>query len=463
MGSSPVTATTSVRRFFTETVPLSSDEVLGVAFSGGRDSLALLLLLREILGPQRLVALHVDHAVEGSSGRAELARALARRSGIPFVARRVDIDELKPRKENWEAAARRLRYQALAELADSSATTWIATAHHLSDQIETLLQRIRQGTDWMGLAGIRRQHGRWLRPALHLTRQELHRTLAGSGCLALEDKSNRSLERQRARHRHAVLPALTTAEAPADAAAFADAFGRLAQSAEGARSQLLGRPPVLETVTPGTALARFAFWLSATQSGVPPPGRKALSRGQGSPRQPSRNDGAQPRARFHGRGGVLWSGTSPVAANGERTPPQSFSYSFEGPGECDIPEIGLRLSLHPAPAAEWMFQGSAAAAGLVFAREFHGSGSSAGERGPVVEVRSRRSGDRLRVLGMKGSRRLKDLLIDRKIPAAERDRIPLLCHQGNIAWVPGVTVGELFRLRDETACWIASLRPMGDD
>jgi tRNA(Ile)-lysidine synthetase-like protein len=63
-----------------------------------------------------------------------------------------------------------------------------------------------------------------------------------------------------------------------------------------------------------------------------------------------------------------------------------------------------------------------------------------------VVVRSRRPGDRLRPLGAPGTRKLKDVLIDRGVPRRERDRLPLLCVGGRIAWVPGVTVDEAFRL-----------------
>lgn len=91
---------------------------------------------------------------------------------------------------------------------------------------------------------------------------------------------------------------------------------------------------------------------------------------------------------------------------------------------------------------------------------------------PVVtplEVRNRRPGDRFRPLGAPGMRALKDLLIDRKVPRGERDRIPLLVVGGRIAWVPGVTIAEAFRLADEPPageCWIAEWRtnpmPSGD-
>lgn len=76
----------------------------------------------------------------------------------------------------------------------------------------------------------------------------------------------------------------------------------------------------------------------------------------------------------------------------------------------------------------------------------------------VVTARNRRPGDRLRPLGGPGERKLKDLLIDRGIPARERDRLPIVEIGGRIAWVPGVTIDERFRLPAGTeVAWVVEL------
>ena len=80
------------------------------------------------------------------------------------------------------------------------------------------------------------------------------------------------------------------------------------------------------------------------------------------------------------------------------------------------------------------------------------------------EVRNRRPGDRIHPLGAPGMRRLKDLLIDQKVPRAERDSLPLLLVDGAVAWVPGITVAERFRLQDESTPWVVEWldNPPGD-
>jgi len=77
-----------------------------------------------------------------------------------------------------------------------------------------------------------------------------------------------------------------------------------------------------------------------------------------------------------------------------------------------------------------------------------------------VIVRSRRAGDRVRPLGCAYSRRLKEVLIDRRIPRWDRGQIPLLEVNSQLAWVPGVTIDDTFRVGEGTQAWIAELEPI---
>jgi len=78
-----------------------------------------------------------------------------------------------------------------------------------------------------------------------------------------------------------------------------------------------------------------------------------------------------------------------------------------------------------------------------------------------MTIRNRRAGDRLRPLGAPGRRRLKDVLIDHKMPREERDLLPLLLWRDRIAWVPGVTIDEAFRFTAGGPLWVAELEPIG--
>ena len=95
-----------------------------------------------------------------------------------------------------------------------------------------------------------------------------------------------------------------------------------------------------------------------------------------------------------------------------------------------------------------MFRGEAGRAGMALP-----------EPPGLATVRNRRPGDRIRPLGSAGERKLKELLIDRRVPAEARDRLPLLEIGGRIAWIPGVAVDESFRLTDRPDCWVAEILP----
>jgi tRNA(Ile)-lysidine synthetase-like protein len=124
------------------------------------------------------------------------------------------------------------------------------------------------------------------------------------------------------------------------------------------------------------------------------------------------------------------------------------TYTLEVPGELAIPELAVTIRVSRQPVAAWMLRGAPLRAGLALPLPDSG-------RPGRVTVRNRRPGDRLRPLGAPGSRKLKDVLIDRGVPRWQRDRLPLLCWAGEIAWVPGITIDHRFRLTGEpTACLV---------
>jgi tRNA(Ile)-lysidine synthase len=117
------------------------------------------------------------------------------------------------------------------------------------------------------------------------------------------------------------------------------------------------------------------------------------------------------------------------------------------PGEVELPELGLIVRIRRSGVEPWMLRGAPDRAALALAAV----------AAPVATVRSRRPGDRLRPLGGPGERKLKELLIDRRIPADGRDRLPILEIDGRIAWVPGVTIDDRFRLAGDGECWLVEL------
>lgn len=428
-----------------------------LAFSGGGDSTALALGLAE-LAPRHGLAVelfHVDHALDPASGeRAAAAAAIAAQIGLPFNVERHPVPDAARRREGTEAAARRVRYAALEAFRARIGAERILTAHHRDDQVETLLLRLAAGSGLAGLAGIQRRRGALLRPLLDLDRATLDAYVAARGIVALEDPTNLDLANERNRVRHRLLPFLLAQEPGLGSAlaAVGAAAGRarsildirleklLVKEVGGSRHRL----EIATLISLPEPLPLLALNLLESSAGREAPGSTRSKRE--ILRQLAAASHGDLEAPAAGGDGLFWRASGGFLSLAPRTPAvAAFSYILQGPGEVDVPEIGGRIRLSRQPFAPWMRTGERRRAALAF------SGTAEPRRG---EIRNRRPGDRIQPLGAPGMRRLKELLIDHKVPRAERDRLPLLLVEGAIAWVPGITVADRFRLEDESAPWV---------
>jgi len=184
-------------------------QTVGVAVSGGADSVCLLHVLRE-LAPQwdlRLHVLHVNHHLRGaeSDADAEFVRRLAAEFGFPFTGR----DAAIAAGDNLEQAAREARISFFREMIASLPVARVATGHTRSDQAETVLFRFLRGAGSAGLAAIRPVTAEGLvRPLLEVARAEILDFLRQRGIPWCEDSTNRSPVFARNRIRHHLLPQL---------------------------------------------------------------------------------------------------------------------------------------------------------------------------------------------------------------------------------------------------------------
>ncbi len=358
--------------------------------------------------------------------------------------------------ESAEAAGRRARYAVLERTRRELGARWIATAHHRDDQAETVLLRLLFGSGVEGLAGVRPVHGAVVRPLLALPRAELLAALAAAGLAAVDDPTNRDLAVPRNRVRHRLLPALA-----ADDPEIAGRLARLAARARGAAGGidhvLSGVVAAATTEVEGIAVARGAF--EALPAGLRPFALARLHRQAGAPYPASEAARAELLRQLSGRrraacdcgGGWRWEIAGDLLIlrrpDGARERVGDFTYTLEVPGELEIPEIAVRVRLSRAAVEPWMFTGSADRAGLALPLM----------EGDLVTIRNRRPGDRIHPLGARGSRRLKEVLIDRRVPRHVRERLPLLVVGERIAWAPGVTIDQRFRLAGEATAWVAEV------
>lgn len=440
------------------------DRVL-LAVSGGTDSVAMTWVLRDLerTARWRVVGLvHVNHGLRGreSDEDERFCRDLASRLDLPIVVKAVDVRErARERRQSIEAAARGARYAVFEAASVELGATRVATAHTRDDQAETVLLRLFRGAGARGLSAIRPRRGIYVRPLLDVSRRDVRADLERRGEVAREDSSNLDLTIPRNRLRRTVLPAIVAdwpgavralarfAELSADDEQFLTATASEVASAValpplGGVQRIDGRG--LNQLPP--ALARRIVRQLIEGAGATPKladvdAVRALSRsGKGSGHLDL--DGVA----IQKEGAVLWFGPAETGGG-----PEGFEYTLDVPGAVTVVETGATIcaSLKREPAVRPILGEPVSAAAL-----------QAEVVALPLTVRSRRPGDRLRPLGSPGSRKLQDVLVDRKVPRIARDRVPLVVDRsGRIVWVVGHAIADECRVtRPESGMVILELK-----
>lgn len=363
------------------------------AVSGGADSMALLFAMYLLQNKLhiRLSAAHFNHNLRGEESQRDEAfvRQFCESYGIPL---HVGSGIITPGKKGLEAAAREARYRFFATLPGK-----IATAHTCDDNAETILMHLVRGTGLKGLGGISPVSGQLIRPMLTCSRQDVEDFLAEYSIRHIEDSSNSTDDFLRNRMRHHVLP-LLKAENP-----------RLAQNLSAMAMGLRQDEAVLE------GLSAQADTVTALRQLPPALRTRALVRllkGFGIP---------EPEKRHISLAESLVFSDNPSA-------------SANFPGGITLIRVYDRLDILPADLGSWSMTVSPAQALENDVLTF--TVCPAGR----VYLRTRQPGDAIRLPG--GTRSLKKLLIDRKIPAHLRDTLPILCDDLGILAVATIGVNQ---------------------
>ena len=380
------------------------------AISGGSDSVALLFalyLLKDKLDIQ-LEAAHFNHHLRGEESDRDEAfvRAFCDRYDIPLS---VGSGVVTAGKKGLEAAARDARYAFLRTLPGK-----IATAHTADDNAETILMHLIRGTGLKGLGGIMPVNGNVIRPMLTITRAEVEAFLEEWCLSCIEDSSNGEDAFLRNRIRHHVIP-LLKAENPRLAENVSAMALRLRQD-EACLSGLADfeeLPPVdnLKTMHPAVRSRCLEAFLK--RSGVREPEQSHIAAAE------ALVFSAKPSAQAEFPGGIT---IGRVYNRLEKLENASgmIPVILSCPGETEIP--GYRVVCTPADTP--------------VQTESAFTVNPSGE----IFIRSRQSGDSIRLHG--GTKSLKKLFIDRKIPAHERQQIPVVCDACGILGVYSIGVNR---------------------
>lgn len=188
---------------------LNASDLYIVALSGGADSVALLLLLKD--AGFNVHAAHCNFHLRGteSDGDELFCERLCSAENIPFHRAHFDTREYAElHKVSIEMAARELRYRWFEQLREDVGAAGICVAHHRDDSVETIILNMVRGTGVRGLTGIRPRNGHILRPLLCVSRAEIERYLAERGQEYVTDSTNLEDEATRNKVRHHVIPEL---------------------------------------------------------------------------------------------------------------------------------------------------------------------------------------------------------------------------------------------------------------
>ena len=395
-----------LRAFLKEQALLSPGDRVIAAVSGGADSVAMLFalyLLRDELGIT-LEAAHFNHHLRGAESDRDEAFVtdFCGRYDIPL---HLGSGRIVPGKKGLEAAARDARYAFLRRLPGK-----VATAHTADDNAETVLMRLIRGTGLKGLGAIAPVSGNVIRPMLTVTRDDVEAFLEEYALPHVEDSSNGTDDFLRNRIRHGILP-LMRAENP-----------RIGENLSAMALLLRQDEACLQAMIPEEQVPD----VSRLKAMEPALRRRALERflkAQGV-REPEQIHILQAEQLLY-----HWSPSAAMQFPGGVTIGRKYDRLVRLECAPELPETRLSVP------------GETCIGGKRFVSEY---ATDLEERPDsvlvcpvgVLTVRSRRSGDTMRLPG--GTRSLKKMYIDRKIPASQRAAVPVLADDRGVLAVFGI-------------------------
>ena len=417
-----------------------------VAVSGGADSVTLLHVLRSLHEYRlSLIVAHLNHLLrcEESDADEQFVSTIAAEYGVPYVVERFAVDEFARREGlSLEEAGRLARYRFFDEVAAKYGAAAVALAHHADDQAETVLMRLLRGSAATGLCGMlpKSAGGRYVRPLLQVTRNQIQNYLSEHGLAFRTDSSNSDLSFLRNRIRHELLPILETYN-PAVRELLTATADALAAD-EAVLDQLcVSTFETMADTWPGTVKMSIERLCNEPQAVRLRLYRRALTLVRGDLRRIGRRHLDAIDRLVHDRKPHL-SLDLPGGTNISRRYDQLFIRAavetpVEPAQECIIDGAGtyrwggVVVSVTIDNRVDWCDQGPWRCC-------FNGDAA------PFPwTVRSFRNGDRFVPFGMTGHKKVKDYFMDEKIPRDQRLRTPLLFRDSDLLWLVGLRRSSL--------------------
>lgn len=432
---------------------LRPGDLVVVGVSGGPDSVALLDLLHRLREEYRLKlhVAHLDHSLrEEAPLEAEFVKRLACSYHLPVTVETADVPAYaRDRRLSAEVAARELRYRFFSSVSARTGAKRVALGHQADDQAETVLLNVLRGTGLTGLKGIPPVREPYVRPLIEVRRASIEAYCAFRELKICLDASNVQPVYRRNRVRHELIPLLERDYNPA----VVQALCRLAAIAREEEEFVAGEAAEVyrEILTPkeagpGLKIKRLKAVPAAIARRVV---RRAFQDLTGGPYELDflhTEEVLNLLCQDAGKEVALPQGVRAIRSyetllfRKEKEPEiPYFEYRLETRGATPVPELSL--------AVETRLQDPGRDAAALPPDEALLDYDSLQ---PPLYVRRRRPGDVFHPFGYPAPVKLKNFLIDQKVPRYLRDRLPLVVDATGIVWVGGVRIGERNRVTSET-------------
>ncbi|NSL52908.1 tRNA lysidine(34) synthetase TilS [Calidifontibacillus erzurumensis] len=442
-----------VRQFIEKHQLLKKGSTVVVGVSGGPDSIALLHYLWTFKDKWELslIAAHVDHMFRGKQSYEDLlfVKDFCEKLQITFEGTSIDVPEyIKIHQLTPQVAARECRYQFYSRVLEKYSAQYLALAHHGDDQVETMLMRMVRGSYGKGLAGIpvkRDFHGaEIIRPFLCLTRDEIEQYIDEFHLSYRVDPSNEKDDYQRNRFRHYVLPFLKS-ENPNVAERFQTISELLMEdeklleeyAAQGIEKAVIEKTEkkvvflINEFKSLPISLQRRGIQLILKYLYKSIPSNLATIH---IDQLLSLLKTKHPSGILHFPKGLIVTKSyhQCTLAIGEETEKHYLPLELQVPGEVFITDdVSIK--------AEWVKDIPKTMSGVDYFI------CTSDHIALPIHIRTRKTGDRMTLKGMVGTKKLKDIFIDEKIPREKRDRWPVVVDgNGEILWLPLLKKSRFF-------------------
>ena len=412
----------------------SKDKIL-LAVSGGIDSMVMLHLFREC--KFNFGVAHANFQLRGKDSKddEQFMKEVCEKNSIPFFVKRFEPEKYADSNHlSIQMAARELRYAWFNELLEKHHFDFIATAHHLSDSIETVLLNLVRGSGLEGFDGIASKNEKIIRPLLFAIRQEIENYAKENKIAWREDRSNASDDYQRNFIRHHVFPLLKELN-PSLEQTFSESINKISGA--------------VELTTVGASHWKEKFETKK--------GEQILFNKKGFDQ-------------FKNPESVLWNLIKGYGFNFDQC--EQITYATSGQSgkrfsareyELVIDREHLIISKHQVELGEILIQKDQCEARLGYLvlkierkekfeikTDLGAAALDADKLQFPLRWRKWKAGDSFHPLGMNHKKKLSNFLIDEKIPLTDKEKVTVLESGNEIVWVVGLRVDDRYKVTEET-------------